>query len=113
MARLPLVVTALLVVASLACYGDSTGLLHQACYIDYTATLNFADQSAASHSYDVLLDGSNVATIAKGQTSQDFVVNAWMLHVVAFNYAGSDSVACPQELYTPGRCETHTFVCRE
>ena len=103
----------LLVAAALGCQNAPSGLSSEQCYIDYTATLNFTNRSATNRSYDVLLDGDTVSTLASGQTSRDFVVNAWMLHVVAFDFAGTNSAACPQEIYTPGRCETHNFVCRE
>ena len=106
-------VPALLLAVSLACYKDPSGLRLEQCYVDYTAALNFTNRSATSRSYDVLLDGVSVATLAPGNTSPDVAVHAWVLHVVAFNYAGTDSTACPREIYTPSRCETHNFVCRE
>ncbi|MDE3127868.1 MAG: hypothetical protein KGL38_07675 [Gemmatimonadota bacterium] len=106
-------VPALLLAAALDCYKNPSGLRLEQCYINYTANLNFTNRSATNRSYDVLLDGDTVTTLAPGQTSRDFGVNAWVLHVVAFNYAGSDSAACPRQIYTPSRCETQNFVCRE
>ncbi len=107
------IVPALLLAAALDCYKDPSGLRFEQCYVDYTANLSFTNGSTANRSYDVLLDGNAVTTLAPGRTSANFGVNAWVLHVVAFNYAGTDSAACPREIYTPSRCETKNFVCRE
>ena len=107
------VATALFVAAAGGCYGDPAGLQQEPCYLDYTANLGFTTGSATGSSYDVLLDGNDVATLAPGTSSRIFAVQAWVLHVVSFNYTGTDSAACPREIYTPSRCETHNFVCRE
>lgn len=83
-----------------------------ACISHNTADLNFSNESATNTTYDVLVDGATVTTVAPGATSDNFTVKALILHVIRFNVTTTSTMACPLEIYQPAQCSTTNHFCR-
>ncbi len=83
-----------------------------ACISHNTAALNFSNESTTNTTYDVLMDGTKLTTVAPGATSDNFTVTALLLHVIRFNVTETSTMACPLEIVTPAQCSTTNHFCR-
>jgi hypothetical protein len=83
-----------------------------ACVTHNTAQVSFSNLSVVKHPYDVLFDSAKVATLAPGATSSNFTVTALIVHVVQFNVANTDSVACAPAPVVAHQCGMENYVCR-
>ncbi len=83
-----------------------------ACVKQNTAEFTFSNQSATNVTYDVLVDGAQVAVVAPGATSDSVAVKALFLHVIAFDAANTGTMGCPLMVVTPDQCTNTNYVCR-
>ena len=103
----------LLFVALAGCSAsDATGLGAKACQTQHTANINFTNQSVTNRTYDILVDGSRVTTLAPGQTSSNFVVTAAVQHIIQFNVSNTSTSACTPSLASLIECTTQGYTCR-
>jgi len=114
MTRRPMLLSTLLLAALICCSPNPYAVpVPPDCVSHNTAKATFTNASTTNSSYDVLLDGVKVTTVAPGQTSDEFVVAALELHIVQFNFANTTTAACtPPEVYTPDQCGTTNHTCK-
>jgi hypothetical protein len=82
----------------------------RACETDNTATVSFGNRSTAS-THDIVWDGSRVATLAPGQTSDPMTVVAGVEHMLQFLVADTTTPACAGATAVPTRCGTGVYTC--
>lgn len=80
------------------------------CVVNRTATVTFENRSTTSKTYDVIWDGSRIATLAPGQESNSITVSAGS-HTLLFKIANSSSNACSQASPNLAQCDSRVFYC--
>lgn len=81
-----------------------------ACETNHTATIRFQNQTTRNLTYDIIFDGSRVATIGPGTTSQTFTVNAGT-HTILFKVTNTNITACYESSPNIAQCSDHTYSC--
>ena len=81
------------------------------CRTNDTGTVSFQNQSNTNSTYDIVWDGSYIATISPGQTSRDFEVAAGVQHTLQFKKTNTNALACTASTPTVAQCSIHTYSC--
>jgi hypothetical protein len=96
-----------------ACAGSDaapTATPAPACQTNVTASVSFENREASS-ALAVVWDGSTIATLGAGQTSQKFTVAAIIPHSLTFKFANSNVVACSTSTPTLAVCSNLVYWC--
>ncbi len=88
----------------------STNNTAKPCETNNTATVKFENRSNTNTTYDIIWDGSKVATVVPGSTSEAFTVSA-VQHTMLFKVTNTNTVACNESTPTPAQCSEHIYWC--
>jgi hypothetical protein len=105
----------ILIVAVAACSSGSNGATAPAplaCVTNNTAEVDFSNESVTNRTYDILVDGSRVASVSPGTTSPYINVVAGIPHSIEFNVSNSSTAACTPAAATLVQCSTSNYFCR-
>lgn len=81
----------------------------QTCAANGTAQVQFSNRSASS-TYSIVWDGSTMATLAPGVTSEFYTVAAGS-HTLAFKYSNSANYACSESTPNLAQCSSMVYWC--
>lgn len=79
------------------------------CAVNGTAQVQFSNRSANS-TYSIVWDGSVMATLAPGVTSEFFTVAAGN-HTLTFKYSNSSDLACTESTPNLAQCSSMVYWC--
>ncbi len=82
-----------------------------ACEVNQTAQVRFTNLSNTNSTHDVIWDGSKIATIAPGDTTNYFTVTANIEHTLQFKFTNTSDPACTESKPILAQCSFHTFWC--
>jgi hypothetical protein len=96
--------------AAIGCSSDSGNPFIDDCVEKNTSQVSFKNTSS-NHYYDIVWDGGRiVSSLAPGQTSENFTVNAGD-HVLQFKFSGSNNQACSTAYPDLVQCNSVTWSC--
>jgi hypothetical protein len=82
-----------------------------ACQVNNTADVYFKNVSNTNSTYDIVWDGSKIATVTPGDSSSTFTVAAGVQHTLLFKFTNTNNAACNQGTPVLAQCQTHWFSC--
>jgi hypothetical protein len=94
-----------------ACSSGITSPPRQACEVNNTAQVAFADHSQSNSTYTIIWDGATLTTVSPGSQSQYYTVAAGVSHVLQFEFTNSSSQACTPSLPTLAQCAEEVYSC--
>lgn len=81
-----------------------------ACERNNTGTLTVGNRSLGT-TYTIVINGSSVATLSPGSSSQPFTLAAGVPHVLDFFVANTTRLACSTSLVTLAQCSNTGRTC--
>jgi len=108
------VLAAVTIVSLPACSGSLSTLTaptEPGCQTGNTATVYFESRSVSNRTYDILLDGSQVAAVGPAQNSNLFVVAAGVQHTVLFRLSNTGIAACAELTPVFAQCANQIVGC--
>lgn len=93
------------------CNKDTPTTPTQPCVTANTAEVTFANRSNINATYDVLIDGAKVATVAPQANSAPIDVAAGVSHTFLFRYTNTQTLACNPLTPAPAQCSATTYTC--
>jgi hypothetical protein len=109
-----LAAAALCALATSACTGstpDPTPDPVPACKQNNTASISFRNASTTNRTYNIVFDGSNLTTVAPGQTSNSYTIAAGTQHSLTFTFTNTGGNACSTSFPTLAQCASSTYSC--
>ena len=82
-----------------------------ACEVNQTAQVRFTNLSNTNSTHDVIWDGSKIATIAPGDTTNYFTVTANIEHTLQFKFTNTSDPACTESKPILAQCRFNIFWC--
>ena len=82
-----------------------------ACEANQTASVRFTNLSSTSSTHDVIWDGSKIATVIPGDTTEYFTVTANIEHTLQFKFTNSSDPACNESKPIIAQCSFQTYWC--
>ncbi len=80
------------------------------CETYETAKVRFENKSNSNTTYDIIWNGSRIATVAPGQSTNYHTVSASQ-HTLTFKISNSSYRACNTSTPTLSKCSHHTYSC--
>ncbi len=81
------------------------------CETNNTATVVFENRSNTNSTYDIIWDGSKVATVTPGNKTESFTVAAGIQHTLLYKYTNTNNLACTQATPTYAQCASRLQWC--
>ena len=81
------------------------------CKLNNTGEVYFVNNSATGKSYDIIWDGTKVATVGPFSQSSTITVTASISHTLLFRVAGTSTTACSQSTPSVPQCQKWNFSC--
>jgi hypothetical protein len=101
-----------ILLAVTACGGKSPAApTVPACQQNNTAELTFGNRSTSNTTYDVMLNGSRVTTVAPGNNSSPYTLAAGTAHSVSFRITNTTIAACNTASPNLAQCTSQTLTC--
>ncbi len=82
-----------------------------ACQTNNTATAYFQNRSSSNLTYDIIWDGTRLASVSPGQDSAVFTFAAGVPHSLAFRLTNTSSNACSPSTPTLAQCSNMFYSC--
>ena len=82
-----------------------------ACKQNNTASVSFHNVSTTNRTYNIVFDGSNLTTVAPGQTSNSYTIAAGTQHSLTFTFTNTGGNACTTSFPTLAQCASSTYSC--
>ncbi|MCH8288782.1 MAG: DUF4397 domain-containing protein [Candidatus Marinimicrobia bacterium] len=82
-----------------------------ACEVNQTAQVRFTNLSNTSKTHDVIWDGSKIATVSPGDTTNFFTVTANIEHTLQFKFTNTSDPACTESTPILAQCSFPIFWC--
>jgi hypothetical protein len=82
-----------------------------ACKQNNTASISFHNVSTTNRTYNIVFDGSNLTTVAPGQTSNSYTIAAGTQHSLTFTFTNTGGNACTTSFPTLAQCASSTYSC--
>jgi hypothetical protein len=83
----------------------------QACLVDNTAKITFENRSTSNKTYDIVWDGSRIATLSPTQKSDTYTEAAGVTHSLQFKVTNSSQVACSTSHPVLVVCSAQNYWC--
>lgn len=81
------------------------------CETNATGEVFFSNESTTGKTYDIIWDGTKVATLAPNEESETFVVAANVPHVLQFRITGTGNDACTLSTPVIPQCKRMKYYC--
>jgi hypothetical protein len=82
-----------------------------ACQINNTGGVYFKNQSNTNATYDIIWDGSKIATVPPNDSSTTFTATAGIQHTLVFEFTNTNNPACNPATPILTQCKTVWFSC--
>ena len=83
----------------------------KACEVNQTAEVEFANISNTNSTYDIIWNGSKIATVVPGDTTKVFTVSATVENTLRFQFTNTSDLACTDSNPIFAQCSFHTISC--
>ena len=81
------------------------------CETNKTGEVYFINNSNSNKTYDIIWDGSKIATVAPNQSSQTFTFSANVQHTLEFRFTNTSNNACTPSTPFLNQCQRRGFNC--
>ena len=82
-----------------------------ACWVNETWEVRFTNNSTTNSTHDILWDGSIIATVAPGDTTEFFTVDAIIVYFLRFQFTNTGERACDGFPVFSEKCRSTIFSC--
>lgn len=90
---------------------DGSCLAPAVCWVDETAEVRFTNNSTTNSTHDILWDGTIIATVAPGDTTEFFTVDANIVYFLRFQFTNTGDRACDGFPVFFLKCRSAIFSC--